>query len=133
MQRRGQRPRLIVRRADQLVVGDEEILEPTPVVADLHAHARQHFLLHRHPELPVGFPDTPPFQDRRVDDRQARIGIAEVEVGPAERGAPVAARGQIVLQPGSVRLQSIWKFPLPSVHGRAVTRVTIFCAGLFAT
>ena len=130
--RRYQRPRLVILRPDEQIVGDEEVLEPPPVVADFQAHARQHFLLHRHAKLPVRFPGAPPFQHGRVDDRQARIGIAEVEVIPpsaAQRSPPDA---RLSCSPVLVRSQSIRKFRLPSVHGRAVTRVTVFTAGLFA-
>ena len=54
------------------------------------------------------------------------LGLPKLRSFPpsaAQRSPPVA---RLSCSRGSARLQSIWKLRLPSVHGRAVTRVTVF-------
>ncbi len=95
--RNRQAPLVVVRRLREQVVRHEEVAEPAPVVAHLERHARHQFLLHAGAELPVVRTDAPALQNRGIDRRQVRVGIAEIRTGPRRRRAIVAAGRQVVL------------------------------------
>ena len=94
IRRRGHTELAKVFRRLRQVVGDDEVREPAPGVADFDRHARQDFMLDRRADVPVRRPDAPAAQQRgivrRVEHRLAERQIADL------RAHVTAAAAQIL-------------------------------------
>ena len=135
--RRGNRERVEVRRLQRQVVGDDEVFEPAPVVADVERHARQQLLLHGGANLPVARSHAPPGEQRWDPASCRRTDFPKFVLATAPQTSPPAARRSCAAL--FRRSQSAVQLRLATVHvrvavvetrdvGRLATNSPAFCA-----
>src|SRR4029079_8549354 len=103
--RRRDRPRVVVARAADQVVGDAVLpaippgsTPPAPRVADLERDSRNDLMLHREAPLPVAGAHAPSMEDVLVDTRRVRIRATEIQVVATDRAAVVRCRLRIEVE-----------------------------------